>query len=154
MPSVISADGTRIHYDVFGREDGEPLLLLMGLAVDRWGWIRQRADLARRFRCISIDNRGCGLSDKPHGDYDLFSMTGDVLAVLDAEAIESTHVMGYSLGGVLSQVLAVRSRCRWPGSRGGPAWRRRGRCRRSSGRWLRPIRSSRPWCGTGRGRRT
>lgn len=108
MPSVISADGTRIHYDVFGREDGEPLLLLMGLAVDRWGWIRQRADLARRFRCISIDNRGCGLSDKPHGDYDLFSMTGDVLAVLDAEGIESTHVMGYSLGGVLSQVLAVR----------------------------------------------
>ena len=49
MPSVVSHDGTRIHYDVFGPEDGEPLLLLMGLAVDRWGWIRQRADLARRF---------------------------------------------------------------------------------------------------------
>lgn len=109
MAATHAADGTRIHYDVFGRPDGEPLVLIMGLAVDRWGWIRQRADLARRFRCIAIDNRGAGLSDKPHGQYDIFTMANDVVAVLDAEEIESAHVMGYSLGGVLTQVLAVRA---------------------------------------------
>ncbi|MEM7093425.1 MAG: alpha/beta hydrolase [Actinomycetota bacterium] len=108
MPHVIAADGTRINYDVFGREDGEPLVLLMGLAVDRWGWVRQRAGLARRFRCIAIDNRGAGLSGKPHGAYDLFTMTSDVVAVMDAEGVESAHVMGYSLGGVLTQVLSAR----------------------------------------------
>lgn len=109
MPSAVAADGTRIYYDTFGNPDGEPLLLLMGLAVDRWGWIRQRADLARRFRCIAIDNRGAGLSEKPDGPYDVFTMSGDALCVLDAEGIDSAHVMGFSLGGVMAQVLAVRS---------------------------------------------
>lgn len=109
MPAIHAADGTRIFYDVFGRPDGEPLVLVMGLAVDRWGWVRQRAKLAGRFRCISIDNRGAGLSDKPHGSYDVFTMAGDIEAVLDAEGIDSAHLLGYSLGGVLAQVLTVRS---------------------------------------------
>lgn len=109
MPSVCADDGTRIYYDTFGKHDGEPLVLIMGLAVDRWGWVRQRSMLAKRFRCISIDNRGAGLSDKPHGPYDLFTMAADVEAVMDAEGIDSAHIMGYSLGGVLAQVLAIRS---------------------------------------------
>ena len=108
MPAIRAKDGTRIFYDTFGRTDGEPLVLIMGLAIDRWGWIRQRSILGRRFRCISIDNRGAGLSDKPRGDYDLFTMAADVEAVLDAEGIDSAHIVGYSLGGVLAQVLAVR----------------------------------------------
>ena len=109
MPSIHADDGTRIFYETFGKPDGEPLVLIMGLAVDRWGWIRQRGMLAKNFRCISIDNRGAGLSDKPHGDYDLFTMASDVESVMDAEGVESAHIVGYSLGGVLSQVLAVQS---------------------------------------------
>jgi len=109
VPSVHAPDGCRIQYDRFGRDDGEPLVLIMGLAVDRWGWIRQRSDLAARFRCIAIDNRGVGLSDKPVGPYDIFTMTADVFAVMDAEDIDSAHVVGYSLGGVIAQVMAVRS---------------------------------------------
>ncbi len=107
MPHVHAADGTSIHYDNFGRTDGEPLVMIMGLAVDRWGWVRQRVSLGRRFRCIAIDNRGSGLSDKPAGRYDLVTMVDDVCAVLDAEGIESAHVMGYSLGGVISQGMGV-----------------------------------------------
>jgi len=107
MPAVHAADGTRIHYDTFGRADGEPLLLLMGLAIDRWGWIRQRAHFAKHFRCISIDNRGVGFSGKPTGPYDMFTMTEDAVAVLDAEGVDSAHVIGYSLGGVLAQALSV-----------------------------------------------
>ena len=109
MPSIRATDGTRIFYDTFGKADGEPLVLIMGLAIDRWGWIRQRPMFAKHFRCISIDNRGAGLSDKPHGDYDLFTMASDIESVMDAEGVESAHVVGYSLGGVLSQVLAVQS---------------------------------------------
>jgi len=109
MPATRAADGTRVFYDTFGKADGEPLVLIMGLAIDRWGWIRQRAMLAKHFRCISIDNRGAGLSDKPTGGYDLFTMAGDVESVMDAEGIDSAHIVGYSLGGVLAQVLAVRS---------------------------------------------
>lgn len=107
MPVVRAADGTRIFYDTFGRPDGEPLVLIMGLAVDRWGWMRQRSRLARNYRCISIDNRGAGLSDKPQGHYDIFTMARDVETVMDAEGVDSAHIMGYSLGGVLAQLLAV-----------------------------------------------
>lgn len=109
MPSVQAADGCRIQYDRFGRDDGEPLVLIMGLAVDRWGWIRQRSELGARFKCIAIDNRGAGLSDKPPGPYDIFTMADDVLAVMNAEGIDSAHLVGYSLGGTLAQVIAVRS---------------------------------------------
>lgn len=108
MPTTTAPDGQRIFYDRFGREDGEPLVLIMGLAVDRWGWIRQRAALGSQFRCIAIDNRGAGLSDKPDGPYDIFTMADDVIAVLDNEDIDDAHIVGYSLGGVLAQVLAVR----------------------------------------------
>ena len=96
MPATQAADGTRIFYDTFGKTNGEPLVLIMGLALDRWGWIRQRSMLAKHFRCISIDNRGAGLSDKPVGSYDLFTMAADVKAVLDAEGIESAHIVGYT----------------------------------------------------------
>lgn len=107
MPIAVSGDGTRINYDCFGALDGPPLVLIMGMGVDRWGWLRQRPFLARKFRCIVLDNRGSGLSDKPPGPYDIFGLADDVLAVLDNEEIESAHVVGMSLGGVVAQVLAI-----------------------------------------------
>ncbi len=108
MARVVAADGTRISYDVFGDPEGEPLLLVMGLGVDRWGWIRQRSAFGRRYRCISPDNRGTGLSDKPRGSYDLEVMAADMIAVLDAEGIDRAHVIGGSMGGAVSQILALR----------------------------------------------
>lgn len=108
MARVATADGTRIAYDVFGKSDGDPLLLVMGLGVDRWGWIRQRGTLGKHYRCISPDNRGTGLSDKPKGAYDIEVMADDLVAVLDAEGIDRVHVLGGSMGGAISQVLAIK----------------------------------------------
>ena len=108
MPFTCTEHGTRIHYEVTGRADGEPLLLIQGLGADRRGWAFQRFALARRFRLYLVDNRGAGGSDKPHGPYDLEEMAEEALAVLDAECVRSAHVMGASMGGVLAQILAVR----------------------------------------------
>lgn len=108
MPFTCTEHGTRIHYEVTGRADGEPLLLIQGLGADRRGWAFQRFALARRFRLYLVDNRGAGGSDKPHGPYDLEEMADEALAVLDAEGVRSAHVMGASMGGVLAQILAVR----------------------------------------------
>ncbi|HET8931541.1 MAG TPA: alpha/beta fold hydrolase, partial [Acidimicrobiales bacterium] len=47
-------------------------------------------------------------SDVPPGPYDLEVMAADLLAVLDSEGIESTHIVGVSMGGILAQILAVR----------------------------------------------
>lgn len=108
MPFTCTEHGTRIHYEVTGRPDGEPLLLIQGLGADRRGWAFQRFALARRFRLYLVDNRGAGGSDKPHGPYELEEMANEALAVLDAEGVRSAHVMGASMGGVLAQILAVR----------------------------------------------
>jgi 3-oxoadipate enol-lactonase len=108
MATARAADGTEISYRVFGAADGEPLVLIMGLGADRWGWVRQWPSLRRRFRLLALDNRGSGASGVPDGPYDLEVMAADVIAVMDAEGIGSAHVMGASLGGVLAQIIAIR----------------------------------------------
>jgi 3-oxoadipate enol-lactonase len=108
MAFTKSGDGTRIHYELFGRRQGEPLLLVHGLGADIRGWALQRRALGRRFRCVAVDNRGVGLSERPPGPYDLEVMAEDALDALDAAGFDSAHVVGASMGGIIAQIIAVR----------------------------------------------
>ncbi|MGI9602944.1 MAG: alpha/beta fold hydrolase [Acidimicrobiales bacterium] len=107
MPYAYADDGTRIFYRMAGPADGPPLLLLHGLGTDGLGWMMQRRAFTARYRCIIVDNRGSGRSDKPTGPYRLEDLTADAVAVLDREGIDSVHVMGASMGGALAQIMAV-----------------------------------------------
>lgn len=107
MPYVHTSDGLRIRYDLHGPRHGEPLLLLQGLGADSRGWTAQRLHFSRRYRVITVDNRGVGRSDKPLGTYDLRRMALDAVEVLDEAGVEAAHVMGASMGGVLAQIMAV-----------------------------------------------
>jgi 3-oxoadipate enol-lactonase len=107
VPYVHTSDGLRIHYDVCGRRDGQPLLMVQGLGTDSRGWIAQQLHFARRYKVISFDNRGVGRSDKPMGAYDLARMALDAVEVLDDAGVESAHVMGASMGGIIAQILGV-----------------------------------------------
>lgn len=107
MAFTRAADGTRIHYEVSGARDGEPLLMIQGLGADKRGWLMQRRALGRHYRCIAVDNRGVGRSDKPVGPYDLLTMADDALAALTDAGFESAHVMGASMGGVIAQIIGV-----------------------------------------------
>lgn len=109
MAYVRGEDGTRLHYQVWGPTHGEPLLLIHGLGADHRGWIMQRRALGSRYRCIAFDNRGVGSSDKPIGPYDIEVMADDALRVLDAAGHERAHIVGVSMGGIISQVIAVRN---------------------------------------------
>jgi 3-oxoadipate enol-lactonase len=94
-----------IAYDVRGH--GPPLVLIQGLGVGRWGWEPVADRLTRRFRVITIDNRGIGTSDVPPGPYSTRTMAADVLAVLDDAGVASASVVGTSLGGMVAQELAL-----------------------------------------------
>jgi 3-oxoadipate enol-lactonase len=109
MGWVHTSDGIRIRYDLYGPAGGEPLLMIQGLGADSRGWIAQRLRFAREYRVITFDNRGVGRSDKPAGPYDLERLALDAVEVLDAVGVDSAHVMGASMGGVLAQILAVRN---------------------------------------------
>jgi pimeloyl-ACP methyl ester carboxylesterase len=107
MPEILASDGVEIFYDRWGRRDGAPLLLIMGLGADSRAWALQRMAFGRRHRCFALDNRGVGRSGKPPGPYSLEQMVRDAIAVLDAEGIDRAHILGASMGGVIAQIIAV-----------------------------------------------
>ena len=107
MKRATMTDGTTVAYHTYGRSDGEPILLIQGLGADSRGWALQRIALARRFRCIAVDNRGVGGSAGAPHPLSLEQMANDAIEILDHEGIESAHVMGASMGGAISQFIAV-----------------------------------------------
>lgn len=107
MARALTDDGVRIHYQEFGRADGEPVLMVQGLGTDSRGWLGQRRAFGRRYRCLATDHRGLGRSDRPDTPVDLPRLVDDLVAVLDDAGVERAHVMGASMGGILAQLLAI-----------------------------------------------
>ena len=108
MTYARAIDGARIHYEAFGRRGSPTVLMIQGLGADKHGWDMQRFSLARHYRVIAFDNRGAGRSDKPFGVYSIEQMADDAIAVLDHAGVSAAHVVGASMGGAISQVMAVR----------------------------------------------
>ncbi len=105
MPHVM-ANGIRIHYQVRG--EGEPLILLMGLGAPGSRWEDHVAAYEKHFRCILMDNRGAGETDKPSGPYSTSMMADDTATLLHALGIEKARVAGISMGSGIAQELALR----------------------------------------------
>jgi pimeloyl-ACP methyl ester carboxylesterase len=105
MPHT-TRDGVRLYWEESGH--GEPLLLIMGLGATHEWWGRVTPAVAPHFRTIVFDNRGVGKSDVPPGPYSIPEMADDAVAVLDAAGVESAHVFGASMGGMIAQEVALR----------------------------------------------
>ena len=108
MPYAPTTDGIKVHYEVIGFKWNAPVLFVQGLGAEKNSWNLQRAALALRWRTVALDNRGAGRSDKPDGVYDLEQMAEDAISVLDHAGIESAHVVGLSMGGAISQIIALK----------------------------------------------
>ena len=96
----------RIYWDEQGH--GTPVLLIMGLGYPSYMWHRTRPALATNYQTIAFDNRGVGRSEVPIGPYPIALMASDAAAVLDAAGIESAHVFGVSMGGMIAQEFALQ----------------------------------------------
>ncbi len=96
----------KIYWDEQGH--GEPILLIMGLAYTAHMWHRTRPLLAEQYRTIALDNRGMGRSDIPAGPYPIPLMASDAAAVLDAAEVQSAHVFGVSISGMIAQEFALQ----------------------------------------------
>ena len=121
------ANGIEIAYETFGDPSGRPLLLVMGLATQMLAWHEEfcgaLVDLG--FHVVRFDNRDIGLSTHLHdapppdvmaafgGDtssasYTLDHLADDAVALLDHLGIDSAHVVGASMGGMIAQTVAIR----------------------------------------------
>jgi pimeloyl-ACP methyl ester carboxylesterase len=96
--------GARIHYRRAG--EGEPVLLLHGIAHSCRAWDRVIVPLAERYDVVALDLPGCGLSDKPDTDYSLGSQAVAVRMVLDVLGLDAVTAVGHSLGGGVAMTLA------------------------------------------------
>jgi len=132
MPQAQS-NGIQIEYETFGNPEARPLLLTMGLGGQMILWDEDfcEALAGRGHYVVRYDNRDVGLSTKfeqagepdlmslmldpdaaPEPAYTLDDMAADGIGLLDALEIDSAHVCGASMGGMIVQTMAVRHRDR------------------------------------------
>jgi pimeloyl-ACP methyl ester carboxylesterase len=102
--SIRSKDGIRLHAEVFGPEDGYPIVLAHGITCAIRVWAYQIADLAKDYRVIAFDHRGHGRSAVParRSGYSLDHLAGDLDSVLEATLApgERAVIAGHSMGGI------------------------------------------------------
>jgi pimeloyl-ACP methyl ester carboxylesterase len=105
MPKI-ELPGTELNYERAGA--GEPLLLIQGMSANHMAWGRPFSSLLEEsFEVISFDNRGMGLSRPITEAFSIAEMAADTAALLEALEIESAHVFGISMGGMIAQELAL-----------------------------------------------
>jgi pimeloyl-ACP methyl ester carboxylesterase len=124
--ATVKANGIDIVYDTFGEATAPPMLLVMGLGEQLIAWDDAfcEALAGLGFWVIRFDNRDVGLSTrfdeagipdilammqgKPiQPPYTLRDMAADAVGLLDALDIESAHVVGVSMGGMIAQEMAI-----------------------------------------------
>ncbi|WP_410655720.1 alpha/beta fold hydrolase [Amycolatopsis sp. lyj-112] len=123
MPEKIAeVNGIELCHETFGSPDGRPLLMIMGLASQMIWWDDELCEklVAEGFYVIRYDNRDAGRSSRMAGrvslplaytlrvaPYSLKDLADDAAGLLDELGIESAHVVGASMGGMVAQTLAI-----------------------------------------------
>ncbi len=85
----------------------DTVVLIHGLAGTLHLWDRVVPRLETRFHVLRYDLRGHGKSDVPDGEWSLDDFVGDLVALLDSRGLAAAHVVGFSLGGLIVQKLAL-----------------------------------------------
>jgi len=126
----VKANGIELEYETHGPADAEPIVLVSGLGrqLTRWAPEFCAKLVDRGLRVVLLDNRDVGLSEKiesggrpdveaifrahaegrrPDAPYQLDDMARDVVGLLDALGIQRAHIVGVSMGGMISQLVAI-----------------------------------------------
>ena len=109
--AVVSADGTRLHAEVFGRDGAPTIVLAHGWTCELDFWHYQLRDLGDEFRLVAYDQRGHGRSQAPGRDgYTEEALSDDLHAVIEAcvPRGEKCLVAGHSMGGMTIVAWAGR----------------------------------------------
>jgi 3-oxoadipate enol-lactonase len=104
--SVVSAGEIELSYERGG--SGPPLLLIMGLSGSALTWGEPFLERLRHdFETIVYDHRGVGQSSRMEEPFTIAQLAEDAAGLLDALEIDSVHILGVSMGGMVAQELAL-----------------------------------------------
>ena len=98
-------NGIKLYYETYG--EGEPVILIGGLGSQLQSWATQIPIYSKYFKIVVFDNKGSGKSDKPEAGYSTQDMAHDTASLMKELGIESAHVVGKSMGGMIGQWLAI-----------------------------------------------
>ena len=102
---VIRVGDADLYYEVSGT--GDTIVLLHGLGSSTRDWESQIAKLSTQYRVVSIDLRGHGRSSRTRGPYTMAGFAADIAAVLAHLGVDSAHICGISLGGMVAFQLGA-----------------------------------------------
>ncbi|MFL5872844.1 MAG: alpha/beta fold hydrolase [Solirubrobacterales bacterium] len=124
------ANGIELCYQETGDPDGEPLLMVMGLATQMIAWPEELCEMLaeRGYRVVRFDNRDIGRSTRIDSagmpgklamlagsgkpPYLLRDMAADAFGLMDHLGIDSAHLVGASMGGMIVQTAAIENQAR------------------------------------------
>ena len=119
------SDDVELCYETFGDAEDPTVLLIMGLGTQMIAWDEPFCAMLveRGFHVVRFDNRDCGRSSRVEGAppslkalalrdpgaaaYTLSDMAADAVGLLDHLGIETAHVVGASMGGMIAQTVAI-----------------------------------------------
>ena len=99
------AEAPSLFYQIEGA--GPPVMLIHGVGADGSSWDAIAPALVPRFTVLRLDLRGHGRSGHIDNELGLGDFVSDVIDVLDATDIPRAHIVGFSLGGMIAQALAL-----------------------------------------------
>lgn len=110
--AILERGDARIHYQDTGapasNSDAPVIVFGHGLLFSHWLFHPQIEALKDSYRCVAIDWRGQGGTNDPAGDYDMDTLTDDVLALIQDLGLGPVHYVGLSMGGFVGLRLGAR----------------------------------------------
>jgi esterase len=108
MP-IISVNNRQVHIQELNKGAKETILLIHGMFSNLSVYYFNIAPiLARHFHVVMYDLKSHGISEKVTTGYDLYSMTDDLLGLLNELNLSAVHLAGYSYGGLIALKMAAR----------------------------------------------
>lgn len=106
--AFVRINGILLHYRLAGPATAPAIVLVNSLGTDARIWDQVIALMSGRYRILSYDKRGHGLSDAPVGDYAIDDHVDDLAGLLQHVGISQVAVAGVSVGGLIAQGFALR----------------------------------------------
>ena len=107
MPTF-QTDETEFYYEVYGEDKNPPLVLIPGLTLDSTYWQLMVPLLKNEFKVVIFDPRDMGKTKVPPADYRIPDMARDVADLMDRLSLSQYHVVGFSMGSLIAQSLALQ----------------------------------------------